>query len=76
MENQLLQKYEQLKNSIKKLDNAIVAFSGGIDSALVLKVAHDVLGKKAIAVTADSPSLPRRELKETKTIAQQIGARH
>ena len=76
MENQLLQKYEQLKNSIKKSGSAIVAFSGGIDSALLLKVAYDTLGEKAIAVTADSPSLPRRELEETKRIAQQIGARH
>ena len=76
MENQLIQKYGQLKNSIKKLDSAIVAFSGGIDSALVLKVSHDILGEKVIAVTADSPSLPRIELEETKKIAEQIGARH
>ena len=76
MENQLIQKYEQLKNSITRLDSAIIAFSGGIDSALVLKVAYDILGEKVIAVTADSPSLPRRELEETKKIAQQIGVRH
>ena len=69
-------KYEELKESIKRLDNAIVAFSGGVDSTLVLKVAYDVLGEKIVAVTADSPSLPRRELEETKKIAQQIGAKH
>lgn len=76
MDKQLKQKYEELKKSIKKLDNAIVAFSGGVDGALVLKIAYDVLGDKAIAVTADSPSLPRRELEETKKIAKLIGARH
>ena len=76
MNNELKQKYEKLKKEIKKLDNAIVAFSGGIDSTLVLKVAYNILGNKVIAVTADSPSLPRRELEETKRIAKQIGARH
>ena len=62
MNNELYQRYEQLKKSIKKLGSAIVAFSGGIDSTLVLKIAHNLLGDKAIAVTADSPSLPRKEL--------------
>src|SRR3989344_4912796 len=76
MENQLIQKYGQLKGIIKKLDSAIVAFSGGIDSTLVLKIAYDVLGNKVIAVTADSLSLPRRELEATKKIAQQIGTNH
>ena len=76
MEKELMQKFENLKNEIKKLDSALVAFSGGIDSALVLKVAYHILGDKIIAVTADSPSLPRRELEETKKIAQEIGARH
>src|SRR3989338_974806 len=76
MDKQLNQKYGELKIIIKKLGNAIVAFSGGVDSALVLKVSSDVLGDKVIAVTADSPSLPRRELEETKKIAQQIGAKH
>ena len=76
MKNKLKQKYVELKKIMEKLDNTIVAFSGGIDSTLVLKAAHDVLGDKVVAVTADSPSLPRRELEETKKIAQQIGAKH
>lgn len=76
MNEQLNDKYQKLKDSVKKLDSAVVAFSGGIDSALVLKVAHDVLGGKVVAVTADSPSLPRKELEETKRIAMQTGARH
>ena len=76
MNAELSKKYNQLKNELKKIDSAVVAFSGGIDSALVLKVAHDVLGEKIVAATADSPSLPRRELEETKKIAKQIGAKH
>ena len=76
MENKLKQRYEELKKIMERLDNAVVAFSGGIDSTLVLKAAHDVLGDKVVAVTADSPSLPRRELEETKKIAKQIDARH
>ena len=72
----LNQKYSELKDSIKKLGSAIVAFSGGIDSTLVLKAAYDSLGNNAVAVTADSPSLPRKELEETKKIAKEIGARH
>ena len=76
MNSELKQKYGQLKKIIEKLGSSIVAFSGGIDSALLLKVAYDVLGEKVVAVTADSPSLPRKELEETKKIAQQIGAKH
>lgn len=74
--NEMEQKYQKLKDSIKKLGSAIVAFSGGIDSTLVLKIAHEVLGDKVVAITADSPSLPRRELEETKRIAKNIGAKH
>ncbi len=73
---EIAQKYEKLQAEIEKLDSAIVAFSGGIDSALVLKVAYGILGDNVIAVTADSPSLPRKELGEAKKIAKEIGARH
>ncbi|MEK6982996.1 MAG: ATP-dependent sacrificial sulfur transferase LarE [Nanoarchaeota archaeon] len=76
MNKELNQKYKHLREIIERLGRGIVAFSGGIDSALVLKVAYDVLGNKVIAVTADSPSLPKRELNEAREIVQQIGARH
>src|SRR3989338_2250328 len=76
MRPELKIKLDSLKKTIKKFDSAIIAFSGGIDSTLVLKAAHDVLGEKAIAVTADSPSVPRSESEETRKSAGEIGARH
>ena len=52
--------------------SCLVAYSGGVDSAFLARVAHDVLGSKALAAIADSPSLPRRELDEALSIAQQF----
>jgi uncharacterized protein len=49
-----------------------VAYSGGVDSVFLARVAHDVLGDRALAVIADSPSLPRRELQEALAIAEQF----
>ena len=69
-------KYAQLRGFIKNLKRLIIAFSGGIDSTLVLKVAHDDLGDGVLAVTADSPSVPRNELREAERFAKSIGARH
>ena len=76
MNKNIGEKYLRLKNQISNFGSAIVAFSGGVDSALVLKVAHDVLGDNAVAVTADSGSIPRRELEDAKDTAKKIGARH
>jgi len=53
-----------------------VAFSGGVDSSLLLKIAHDTLGEKAIALTAVSASMPADELAEARELARQIGIRH
>ncbi len=72
----LYQKHKKLEALLRKLDSVIVAFSGGVDSALLLKVAYDVLSENVLAVTADSPSVPRRELAEAKRVAAKIGARH
>ena len=69
-------RYERLQDILAKLGDLIVGMSGGVDSVLLAKVAHDVLGDRALAVTADSPSLPRRELHEAVELARTIGVRH
>ena len=60
----LNEKFAALKNYLRGLESVAVAFSGGVDSTFLLKVAHDVLGDNAFAVTADSKLIPRRELAE------------
>ena len=69
-------KLNDLRERINDLVSCAVAFSGGVDSTLVLKVAHDVLGDRAIAVTALSESLPNGELEEAEKLARAIGAKH
>jgi uncharacterized protein len=76
MNDVLQKKHMILTKGMERLGSVLVAFSGGIDSTLAARVAYDVLGDKALAVTADSPSLPRHELTETKRLAEDIGIRH
>ena len=68
-------KFERLKNYLGELGAVAVAFSGGVDSTFLLKVAHDLLGDNAIAVTASSKFVPRRELDETKNFCADNGIR-
>ncbi len=67
------EKYGNLRKVFQELDSVVVAFSGGVDSTVVLKVAVDTLGEAAKAVIADSPTLPGRELKDAHRICEAIG---
>ena len=76
MTEELNNKYETLKNYFKDLGSAAIAFSSGVDSTLMLKVAHDVLGHKAIAITARSHSFPVREKIEAEDFCHKKGIKH
>lgn len=73
---QALKKQDRLVEYLKELGSVAVAFSGGVDSTYLLKVAHDTLGDKVIAVTARSCSFPERELKEATDFCKKEGIRH
>jgi len=70
------QKLDQLKALFADMNRALIAYSGGIDSTLVAKVAHDVLGDRALAVTANSPSLMPEDLEDARIQAATIGIAH
>ncbi|MEW5961326.1 MAG: ATP-dependent sacrificial sulfur transferase LarE [Chloroflexota bacterium] len=72
----LQRKYDRLCTLLTGMGDVIIGMSGGVDSVLLAKVAQQVLGEQALAVTADSPSLPRRELQEAVALAERIGIRH
>ena len=74
MEVTLWEKYEVLQGILRNMGSTLVAFSGGIDSTLVLKVAYDTLGSKAAAVTAISPTFPAIELETVRRVSAEIGA--
>ena len=65
-------KLEQLRELIGSFESCLVAYSGGVDSVFLARVTRDVLGEKSLAVIADSPSLPRRELAEALEIAERF----
>jgi uncharacterized protein len=69
-------KLEQLKALFAEMEQALIAYSGGVDSTLVAKIAYDVLGDRALAVTAVSPSLLPEELEDAKIQAATIGIPH
>lgn len=69
-------KFDILCETINEFDSIAVAFSGGVDSTLLLKVAHDVLGDEVLAVTGKSPSIPRREIEEASAFCEREHIRH
>lgn len=72
----LTKKLKELKNIFAEMEQVLIAYSGGIDSTLVAKVAYDVLGDRALAVTAISPSLLPEDLADARIQAAIIGISH
>ncbi len=74
--NELDIKHEVLKSLLEELGEVVIAFSGGVDSSFLAKVAFDVLGEKAKAITIISPLISKEELAEAKHLAKSIGIKH
>jgi len=74
--NSVIEKYEKLKQAVKEKNKILIAFSGGMDSSLVAKIAYDVIGKKALAITLTAETFSKRELENAKRIAKEIGIPH
>jgi uncharacterized protein len=69
-------KLDHLRGLFRDMGSVVVAYSGGLDSAFVLSVAHGVLAERALALTAVSPSLPQRERDDAERIARRLGVEH
>jgi uncharacterized protein len=76
MDWQLETKLDRLRALFVPMESVIVAFSGGVDSSFVLKVAHDTIGTRALALTTTSPTMPVEDLDSARAMAALIGARH
>src|SRR5690348_11147635 len=73
MEPEPLDKLDSLRSRIRNCGSLLVAYSGGVDSALVSLVAHQELGGRALACIGVSPSYPQRELRQATDLATQMG---
>lgn len=70
------EKLEKLRKNLRDMEKVVIAFSGGVDSSFLLKVAVEELGENALAVTASSSTYPVREQMEAQNLARELGARH
>lgn len=75
MRDELKGKFQTLTRILAETGGVVVAYSGGVDSTLLLRVAHDVLGERALAVTASSDTYPDHEVEAAIRLAQQLGIR-
>jgi uncharacterized protein len=73
---ELEENYAKLQDILKDLGSVLVAFSGGVDSTLLLKVAHDTLGQQAAGATALSPTYPHEQLADAQKLAREMGVQH
>ena len=76
LDPELAGKFDILCEALSNYGSIAVAFSGGVDSTLLLKVAHDVLGDDVLAITGKSASVPAREIEATRAFCEQEGIRH
>jgi uncharacterized protein len=72
----VLEKYDRLQSILKQMGSVAIGYSGGVDSTLLVKVAVDVLGSRAVAMIGRSETYPTREFEEAVALAEQIGARY
>ena len=73
---ELLEKYQALQAEFRRLGHVAVAFSSGVDSTLLLKIAHDVLGNNAVAITAKASMVPTREISDAMDFCACEGVKH